>query len=117
MKLSKCHFFAKGIQYLGHVLGTTGTGIKALPSKTSAITLMYYPKNAQQVRAFLGLVGYYCKFIRNSACIANPLTALTHHDVRFAWTTSHPTAFNTLKCVLLEAPILHYPDPSKCYIV
>ena len=54
MKLSKCHFFAKEIQYLGHVLSTTG--IKALPSKTAAIKLMSPPKNAKQVREFLDLL-------------------------------------------------------------
>ena len=75
------------------------------------------PKNAKQVRAFLGLVGYYHKFIKNFTHIAKPLTAFTHHDAKFAWTSNHLTAFNTLKSTLLEAPILHYPDPSKCYIV
>ena len=75
------------------------------------------PKNAKQVGAFLGLVGYYCKFIKNFAHIAKPLTALIHHDAKFAWTSSHLTAFNTLKSALLEVPILHYPDPSKYYIV
>ena len=115
MKLSKCQFLAKESQYLGHVLSTTG--IKPLPSKKAAIKLMNPPKNAKQVRAFLGLVGYYCKFIKNFACIAKPLTALTHHDLKFVWTSGHLTTFNTLKSALLEAPILHYPDPSKCYIV
>ena len=56
-------------------------------------------------------------FIRNSACIAKPLTALIHHDAKFAWTSSHLPLFNTLKSALLEAPILHFPHPSKCYIV
>ena len=115
MKLSKCHFFSKEIQYLGHVLSTTG--MKPLPSKTAAIKLMKPPKNAKQVRAFLVLLGYYCKFIKNFAWIAKPLTVLTHHDAKFAWTSDHHTAFNTPKSTLLEAPILHYPDPSKWYIV
>ena len=61
MNLSKCHFFAKEIQYLDHIL--SNTGIKPLPSKTAAIKLVNPPKTAKQVRAFLGLVGYYCKFI------------------------------------------------------
>ena len=94
MKLSKCHFFAKEIQYLGHVLSSTG--IKPLPSKTAPIKLMNSPKNAKQVRGFLGLVGYYCKFINNFTCITKPLTALTCHDAKFGWTSSHLTAFNTL---------------------
>ena len=106
MKSSKCHFFAKEIQYLGHILSTTG--IKTLPSKTAAIKLMNPPKNAKQLRAFLGLVGHYCKFIKIFAEIAKPLTALTCYDVKFAWTSSHLKALDALKSALLEVPILHY---------
>ena len=83
----------------------------------SAIKLMKPPKNAKQVRAFIGLFGYYHKFIKNSVLIAKPLTVLTHHDAKFAWTSGHETAFNTLKSALVETPILHYPDPSTCHIV
>ena len=61
----------------------------------------------KQVRAFLGLAGYYHKFIKNFAQIAKPLTALTYHDVKFAWTSGHHAQFNTLKSALTEAPILH----------
>ena len=75
MKLTKCHFFAKEIQYLGHILGTEG--IKPVPAKTEAIRAMHPPVNPKQVRAFLGLVGYYRKFIKNFAKIAKPLTMLT----------------------------------------
>ena len=56
MKLGKCHFFAKEIWYLGHILSTTG--IRPLPSKTEAIKNIHPPKMAKQVHAFLGLVGY-----------------------------------------------------------
>ena len=135
MKLSNCHFYAKEIQYLHHVLSPTG--IKPLPSKTAAIKLINPPKNAKQVRAFPGLAGYYCRLIKNFPHIAKSLTALTPHNVKFVWTSSQLTkfdtpkrtllvapstssqltAFKTLKMALLVAPILHCPDPSKCYIV
>ena len=115
MKLSKCHFFAKEIQYLGLVLSTTG--IKQLPSKTAAIRLMKLPKNAKQVIVFFGLVGYYHKLINNFAWIAKPLTALTSHDMKSDWTSGHHAAFTTLKSALMEVPILHYWDPSKCYTI
>ena len=72
MKLSKCHFFTKDIQYLGHILNTKG--IKPLPSKTQAFKNMHPPKTPKQVCAFLGLEGYYRKFIKNFAEIAKPLT-------------------------------------------
>ena len=51
------------------------------------------------------------------AQVAKLLTTLTHHDVKFAWTSSHLIAFNTLKSTLLESPILHYQDPAKWYIM
>ena len=73
--------------------------------------------NAKEVRAFLGFVACYHKFIKNFAWIAKLLTALTHHDAKFAWTSGQHTASNTLKIALLKAPIIHYADPSKCYIV
>ena len=111
MKLSKCHFFTKEIQYLSHILSTTG--IKPLPSKTEAIKAMQSPKNAKQVQAYLGFVGYYQKFINNFAHITKPLTTLTYHKAKFDWTLIKEAAFITVKGQLIQAPILHYPDPSN----
>ena len=65
MKLNKCHFFTKEIQYLGHILSTKG--IQPLPPKTQVIQNMHPPKTLKQVCAFLGLVGYYRKCIKNFA--------------------------------------------------
>ena len=115
MKLSKCHFFAKEIQYLGHILGMEG--IKPVPAKTEAIKAMHPPVNPKQVRAFLGLVGYYRKFIKNFAKIAKPLTVLTRMDVKFKWMETDRCAFMTLKDAIIQAPILRYPDTTKPYIV
>ena len=75
MKKSKCSFFFKEILYLGHIL--SATGIRPLPTKTHAIQHMQPPMTPKQVRAFLGLVGYYRKFIKAFAKIAKPLTLLT----------------------------------------
>ena len=75
MKLSKCHFFSKKIQYLGHILSTKG--ICLLPLKTPVIQNIHPPTTPRQVCAFLGLVGYYRKFINDFAKIAKPLTLLT----------------------------------------
>ena len=115
MKLSKCHFFAKEIQYLGHILGMEG--IKPVPAKTEAIKAMHQPVNPKQVRAFLGLVGYYRKFIKNFAKIAKPLTMLTRMDVKFEWKETHHCAFMKLKDAIIQAPILRYPDTTKPYIL
>ena len=75
MKKGKCSFFSKEIQYLGHIL--SATAIRPLPAKTHAIQHMQPPMTPKQVRAFLGLVGYYRKFIKGFAKIAKPLTLLT----------------------------------------
>ena len=115
MKLSKCHFFAKEIQYLGHILGVEG--IKPVPAKTEAIRAMQPPVNLNQVHAFLGLVGYYRKFIKNFAKIAKPLTMLTQMDVKFEWKETHHSAFMKLREAIIQAPILQYPDTTKPYIV
>ena len=95
MKKSKCSFFSKEIQYLGHIL--SATGIRPLPAKTHAIQHMQPPMTPKQVRAFLGLVGYYRKFIKGFAKIAKPLTLLTRQQVKFDWTPEHHTTFLHLK--------------------
>ena len=75
------------------------------------------PTTPKQVRAFLGLVGYYRKFIRGFAKIAKLLTLLTRQQVKFDWTPEHHEAFLHLKEAIVQAPILHYPNPNKKYIV
>ena len=115
MKKSKCSFFLKEIQYLGHIL--SATGIQPLPSKTHAIQNMNPPAMPKQVRPILGLVGYYRKFIRGFVKIAKPLTLLTRQQVKFDWTPEHQEAFIHLKEAIVQAPILHYPNPNKTYIV
>ena len=115
MKMSKSDFFSKEIQYLGHILSVTG--IQPLLSKTHAIQHMQPPTMPKQVQAFLGLVGYYRKFIKGFTKIAKPLTMLTHQQVKFEWIPTHHTAFLNLKGAIIQAPILHYPDPNKKYIV
>ena len=104
MKLSKCHFFSKEIQYLGHILSTKG--ICPLPLKTQAIQKMHPLTTPKQVHAFLGLVGYYRKFIKDFAKIAKPLTLLTRQQVKFEWTPAHHEAFLKLKDSIIQAPIL-----------
>ena len=78
---------------------------------------MHLPKMPKQVCAFLGLVGYYRKFIKDFAKIAKPLTLLTQQQVKFDWMPTHHEAFLKLKESIIEAPILCYPGPNKRYIV
>ena len=115
MKLDKCHFFTKEIQYLRHILSTKG--IRPLPSKTQTINNMHPLKTAKQVCTFLGLIKYCRKFIKNFAKMAKPLTLLTCQKAKFKWMPIHHTAFLMLKESVIQAPILCYPDPTKQYIV
>ena len=78
---------------------------------------MLPPTTPKQVQAFLGLVGYYRKLIKGFAKIAKPLTMLTQQQVKFEWTPMYHTAFLHLKEAIIQAPILHYQDPDKKYIV
>ena len=95
MKLSKCHFFTKEIQYPRHILSIKG--IRPLQSKTQAINNMHPPKTAKQVCTFLGLTGDYRKFIKNFAKMAKPSILLTCMKAEFEWTRVHHAAFLTLK--------------------
>ena len=113
LKASKCNFFKKHIQYLGHLV--SGEGIEPLPVKLEAVRKMPPPTTPKEVRQFLGLVGYYRKFVPKFADIARPLTNLTKLDIPYEWTTRCQEAFEFLKEMLLKEPILKYPDPSKPY--
>ena len=113
LKLQKCSFFKKHIQYLGHLLSEEG--IQPLPEKLESISKMPTPKNAKQVKQFLGLVGYYRKFVPRFADISRILTKLTRKNEEFKWTTECEKCFKLLKEYLQEAPILRYPDPAASY--
>ena len=115
LKLQKCSFFKKHIQYLGHLI--SDEGIQPLPEKLESIAKMPVPQNAKQVKQFLGLVGYYRKFVPHFSDITRPLTQLTQKNKGFNWTTECDKCFHMLKDYLQEAPILRYPDPSADYIL
>ena len=115
MKKSKCSFFSKEIQYLGHILSATGRW--PLPAKTHTIQHIRPPTTPKQVRAVLGLVSYYRKFIKRFTKIGKPQTLLPRQQVKFDWTLIHHATFLHLKEALVQAPILHYPNPNKKYIV
>ena len=113
LKASKCNFFKRHIQYLGHLV--SGEGIEPLPEKLESVRKMPPPTTPKEVRQFLGLVGYYRKFVPKFADIARPLTNLTKQDIPYEWTTKCQEAFEFLKEMLLKEPVLKYPDPGKPY--
>ena len=91
MKLSKCLFFKEEIHYLGYLV--SGTSILPLADKIEALVKLKPPTNIKEVRHFLGLTGYYCKFICNYADIAYPLNCLAHNAQPVIWTLRMPTTF------------------------
>ena len=106
----KCTFAAKEVSYLGHLV--TEEGLLPDPSLLAAIQEIHPPKNATEVRSFLGLAGYYRRYVRNFAAIAGPLHALTQKDAVFHWGSECQDAFDRLKTLLTTSPITAFPDFS-----
>uniref|UniRef100_A0ABD2WE69 RNA-directed DNA polymerase n=1 Tax=Trichogramma kaykai TaxID=54128 RepID=A0ABD2WE69_9HYME len=111
----KCNFLKTEVVYLGHVLSEEG--VRCDPRKLDAVRKFPTPRNVKQVRQFLGLAGYYRRFIRNFANIAKPLTELQKKNRDFAWTETEQEALNTLKDLLCEGPVLQVANPNLDYIV
>ena len=113
MKRSKCDFFKKHIHYLGHLI--SAEGIRPPKDKLDTIRDMPAPCNSKEVKQFLGLIGYYRKFVPRFAALSRPLTKLTCKDKLFEWTNECQKAFNTLKESLCDQLILKYADTQKGY--
>ena len=111
LKISKCDFIKKKLNYLGHIISDEGISVD--PEKVSVMKNLKPPENIRDVRSFLGMTSYYRKYVPNFSKIAKPLTALTRKNARFKWSDEAQTAFETLKEALLQAPILAFPDISK----
>ena len=94
LKDSKCNYFETHVQYLGHLF--SGKGIKPLPEKLESVKKMPAPTTPKEIKQFLGLVGYYRKFIPRFADIARPMTNLTKQDVPFEWTLQCQASFEML---------------------
>ena len=115
MKHQKSSFFKKHLQYLGHLVSEKG--FEPLPEKLEAIHTMPHPKTAKEVKQFLGLIGYYRKFIPRFSDLSRPLTRLTRHDAKFEWNLQCQKSFDHLRELLMQYPILRYPDPKRGYTV
>ena len=116
LKSSKCDFMKKQIQYLGHLISSNG--IQPLPKKLESIKNMPAPQSPKEVKQFLGLAGYYHKFVPQFSDLSRPLTRLTRKDVLFKWTKECQACFKLLKEALWHMhPILWYPDPDRPYVL
>nr|CAE03723.2 OSJNBa0021F22.17 [Oryza sativa Japonica Group] len=114
-KLSKCEFWLSEVKFLGHVISAKGVAVD--PETVTAVTDWKQPKTVTQVRSFLGLAGYYRRFIENFSKIARPMTQLLKKEEKFVWSSQCEKAFKTLKEKLVASPVLILPDTRKDFMV
>jgi hypothetical protein len=110
---SKCCFAAKTITFLGHVVNKEG--IRPDLGKIEAVLHFPTPKNVTSVRSFLGLTGYYRKYVRGYLSLAGPLFELTRKDVTFVWDMGCEQAYQALKAVLVDALVLTQLDFKQTF--
>ena len=114
-KLSKCEFWLEQVQFLGHIVSHDGIAVD--PAKVETIMLWEQPTTPTEVRSFLGLAGYYRKFIEGFSRLALPLMKLTRKEQEFIWDEACERSFQELKRRLTSAPVLTLPDPEKKFEV
>ena len=114
-KLKKCEFWLDRVSFLGHVV--TKDGISVDPRKVDAVSNWRRPTTVTEIRSFLGLAGYYRRFIEGFSKIALPLTRLTQKGVKFVWSDDCERSFQELKSRLVTTPILIIPSGSGGFVV
>ncbi|GKC12267.1 reverse transcriptase domain-containing protein [Tanacetum coccineum] len=114
-KFSKCEFWLQEVNFLGHIVNQNGIHVD--PSKIEAVKNWKAPTTPSEIRSFLGLAGYYRRFIANFSKIAKPLTSLTQKNKKYEWGVEQEEAFQTLKSNLCDAPILSLPDGVEDFVV
>ncbi|XP_065078720.1 uncharacterized protein K02A2.6-like [Ochlerotatus camptorhynchus] len=115
VNFKKCKFFVTKLPYLGHLI--TDKGLQPSPEKVSTISQAKAPANTTELRAFLGLINFYNKFVPNLSLKLRSLYALLANDATFVWTNECEEAFQFSKNALLNAELLEYYDPNKPLIV
>ncbi|XP_071920638.1 uncharacterized protein [Coffea arabica] len=114
-KFSKCEFWLEEISFLGHKISKEGIVVD--PAKVEAVMNWKQPESPTDIRSFLGLAGYYRRFIKDFSRIAGPMTELTKKGNRFIWTPKCESSFQELKKRLTSAPVLVLPDGGEGYAV
>ncbi|GKD23896.1 putative nucleotidyltransferase, ribonuclease H [Tanacetum coccineum] len=114
-KFSKCDFWIHIVQFLGHLIDSQGLHVD--PAKIEAVKNWTSPTTPTEVRQFLGLAGYYRRFIEGFSKIAKPLTKLTQKNKSYIWGEEQESAFQLLKQKLCEAPILALPEGNDNFVV
>jgi hypothetical protein len=110
-KFSKCKFWLTEVAFLGHVISVGGVSVD--PSKVNDVLNWMPPTNVSEIQSFLGLAGYYRRFIQDFSKIANPMTKLLKKNKDFEWTEECQASFHELKKRLTSAPVLVLPDLTK----
>ena len=108
LNLEKCHFLLQQVEYLGHIISSEG--LAPSPSKVKAVLDYSRSGTPKQVRAFLGLVSFYRRYVKQFSTIASPLYALTEKGKIFDWNTDHENAFNVLTKMLAKDVVLAFPN-------
>jgi hypothetical protein len=114
-KLSKCSFYQNKIHYLGHIISKDGIDVD--PENIEAIREWKALKNVIEFISFMGLSGYYRRFIAGLSRIAHPITSLQRKENKFQWTKECERNFQQLKHLLTNAPFLRIADPNKYFVV
>jgi hypothetical protein len=114
-KLSKCEFWLKQIAFLGHVISKGGIYVDS--SKIQDVLSWNAPTSVGDIQSFLGLGGYYRKFIKGFSKIIKPMTELLEKDKKFKWTPAYEASFQELKNRLTTAPVLVMPDMEKSFSI
>ncbi|GJU36309.1 putative reverse transcriptase domain-containing protein [Tanacetum coccineum] len=112
---SKGEFWLQEVHFLGYVVNQSGIHVD--PGKIEAVKNWKAPTTSSEIRLFLGLAGYYRRFITNFSKIAKPLTSLTQKNQKYVWGVEQEEAFQTLKNNLCDAPILSLPDGVEDFVV
>ena len=115
LKPAKCHLAKREVAYLGYKV--SNRGITADPSKVKSVKEFPIPENVKQLRSFLGLASYYRRFIPGFSKIAAPLFNLTHKDTKFLWDSQCQGTFDHLKNLLINSPLLVYPNFAKSFVL
>lgn len=115
VKKSKCSFAQQKLAYLGHIISPNGVSTDS--DKIAVVQSWPVPSSVKELRSFLGLAGYYRKFVRNYGILSKPLTSLLKKGQLYLWTSATDQAFQAIKHALVTAPVLAMPDFSIPFVV
>ena len=114
-KLSKCEFWLTEVSFLGHIVSKEGIWVD--PKKIEVVVEWKPPRNVTEVRNFLGLAGYYRRFVKGFSMIAAPMKRLLQKNVKYEWSEKCQRSFEKIKEFLTEAPMLTHPTCCKEYVI